>query len=290
MRIQLLLAGCALAACSSGGPGSTAAKGGASEGLSELMKARKLSEADVKAALMTYTPSGRHDDYIAFASGGHSGQVLVIGVPSMRILKYIGVFTPEPWQGYGYGDQSKRVIDEGKRHGHDIRWADTHHPALSETNADYDGKFLFIGDKANARVAVIDLKDFTTKQIVTTHLIESNHGAAFVTPNTDYVIEGTQYPAPLGGEYADVKQFKDKFRGAAVFWKFDRGKGRIDPDKSFAIDRAAAIKLYNDALAAVQKAKLPIQLEEITLTPSDDLVTLVKKSMELAAAEAGTEA
>jgi len=247
MNRHLLLIGCALAACSSGGPESTTSKAGASDGLASLMKARSLSEADVKSALMTYTPSGRHDEYYLLASGGHSGQVVVIGVPSMRILKYIAVFTPEPWQGYGYGDDSKRVLDEGKRHGHDIRWADTHHPALSETNADYDGKFLFIGDKANARVAVIDLRDFTTKQIVTTHLIESNHGAAFVTPNTEYVIEGTQYPAPLGGEYADVKQFKDKYRGAAVFWKFDRSKGRIDPDKSFAIELPPYMQDLSDA-------------------------------------------
>ena len=35
------------------------------------------------------------------------------------------------------------------------------------------------------------------------------------------------------------------------------------------------------------QAGLPLELEEITLTPSDDLVTLVKKSMELAA-ESGT--
>ena len=247
MRSQLLLAGCVLAACSSGGPTSTATKGTTSDGLAALMKARNLSEADVQSALMTYTPTGRHDEYYLLASGGHSGQVVVIGVPSMRILKYIAVFTPEPWQGYGYGDQSKQILDEGKRHGHDIRWADTHHPALSETNADYDGKFLFIGDKANARVAVIDLRDFTTKQIVTTHLIESNHGAAFVTPNTEYVIEGTQYPAPLGGEYADVKQFKDKFRGAAVFWKFDRGKGRIDTEKSFAIELPPYMQDLSDA-------------------------------------------
>jgi CRISPR-associated protein Csb1 len=74
----------------------------------------------------------------------------------------------------------------------------------------------------------------------------------------------------------------------AVRWELLGKPG--DADKPFSLDKAAAIKLYNDALAAVQKAKLPIQLEEVTLTPSDDLVTLVKKSMELAAAETGTEA
>jgi nitrous-oxide reductase len=227
----------ALAACSSGGPGSADGKGAPSAALQDLMKARKLSEADVRAALMTYTPSGRHDEYYLFASGGQSGQVVVIGVPSMRILKYIAVFTPEPWQGYGYGDRSsKLLLAEGRKHDHDITWADSHHPALSETKGDYDGQFLFINDKANARVAVIDLKDFTTKQIVSTPLIESDHGATFVTPDTEYVIESAQYPAPLGGVYADIKEYKEKYRGAVVLWKFDRDKGRIDPDKSFAIE------------------------------------------------------
>lgn len=244
----------ALMACS----GKTSApRATASGGLMEAMKARGLSEADVQAALKTYTPTGRGDEYLTFASGGHSGQVIVIGVPSMRILKYIGVFTPEPWQGYGFDDQTKGVLAGGKRHGHDITWADTHHPALSETAGDYDGKYLFIGDKANPRLAVIDLSDFTTKQIVTTELIGSDHGAAFVTPNTDYVIETTQYPVPLGGLYADpAKEYREKYRGAAVFWKFDRDKGRIDPAASFAVefppytqDLADAGKLVSDGYA-----------------------------------------
>ena len=34
----------------------------------------------------------------------------VYGIPSMRILKYIGVFTPEPWQGYGFDENSKAVL------------------------------------------------------------------------------------------------------------------------------------------------------------------------------------
>jgi CRISPR-associated protein Csb1 len=60
-----------------------------------------------------------------------------------------------------------------------------------------------------------------------------------------------------------------------------------EDEKSFDLERAAAIKLYNDALAAVQAAQLPIHLEEIMLNPLPDLVKLVKKSMELAAVETG---
>ena len=203
---------------------------------SALMKQRSLAENDVIAALKTYTPTGVHDPYYIFASGGHSGQVIVIGLPSMRILKVIAVFTPEPWQGYGYGDQTESVISQGDTKGIALRWADVHHPALSETKGDYDGEFLFVNDKANARVAVIDLEDFTTTQIVRSGLIQSDHGATFVTPNTEYVIETSQYPAPLGGAYAPIEQFNDSYRGATILWKFDREKRRIVKDESFAIE------------------------------------------------------
>ena len=60
-----------------------------------------------------------------------------------------------------------------------------------------------------------------------------------------------------------------------------------DTDLPFTIDKDGAIDLYQEALGHVQKAKLPIHLDEVILMPSDDLVKLVKRSMELAAAEAG---
>ena len=43
-----------------------------------------------------------------FASGGHSGQVYVYGLPSMRHLSTIPVFTPYPATGYGFDDESRR--------------------------------------------------------------------------------------------------------------------------------------------------------------------------------------
>jgi len=89
---------------------------GASANIKELMAARNLSEADVEAALKTFTPTGKKDEYMIFASGGQSGQVLVIGVPSMRLLKQIAVYTPEPWQGYGYGGESDKVLAGGQQY------------------------------------------------------------------------------------------------------------------------------------------------------------------------------
>ena len=103
--------------------------------LDKVMKERGLSEADVIRAAKTYNPTGVHDKYLMFSSGGQSGQVMVYGVPSMRLLKYIGVFTPEPWQGYGFDEESKKVLEQGKIRGKEITWGDTHHPSLSETAA-----------------------------------------------------------------------------------------------------------------------------------------------------------
>src|SRR3990172_8652998 len=167
---------------------------GAAETLQAVMKRRQLTQEDVLAAAKTFVPSGKRDEFIAFSSGGQSGQVIVYGIPSMRILKYIAVFTPEPWQAYGYDEESRAVLAQGRMDGKDITWGDTHHPALSETNGDYDGKYLFINDKSNPRIAVIDLKDFETKQIVTNPVFQNEHGGAFVTENTEYVIEAAQYP------------------------------------------------------------------------------------------------
>ena len=220
------------AAQGSTGGGSAGGVGGAAD---QVIRERNLSPDDVLAALKTFMPSGRIDEYIMFASGGHSGQVFVIGVPSMRTLKTIAVFAPEPWQGYGYG-VGEEILREGDVEGVQIRWGDTHHPAISETNAEFDGQFLFIGDKANSRVAVIDLRDFETKQIVKNPLAINDHGGCFVTPNTEYVVEGGQYGTPLGWEYAPIEEYKESYRGLVTFWKFDRAKGRIDKQQSFCIE------------------------------------------------------
>ncbi|HRV95812.1 MAG TPA: Sec-dependent nitrous-oxide reductase [Anaerolineae bacterium] len=241
---MLIAAGCSLAdrpttaPAAPGEAGSEAAvpeAAGLSADAAAIAQERGLSPDDITAALKVYQPTGVHDEYMIFASGGHSGQVLVIGVPSMRLLKVIGVFTPEPWQGWGYG-VGNQVLDEGAINGRSIRWADTHHPALSETAGDYDGEWLFINDKANARVAVIDLRDFETKQLLKNPVVINDHGGTFVTPNTEYVIEGGQYAAPLGWAYESLDTYNDTYRGAVTFWKFDREAGRIDPDQSFLIE------------------------------------------------------
>jgi len=206
------------------------------ENLQQVMERRGLTEKDVLAAAKTYTPTGGRDEYLVFSSGGQSGQVIVYGIPSMRILKYIGVFTPEPWQGYGFDDESKVVLAQGRIGGKDITFGDTHHPALTETDGESDGRYLFINDKANPRIAVIDLHDFETKQIVVNPFFKNAHGGAFVTPNSEYVMDPAQYAAPFEDEFVPLEQFNDRYRGGLTYWKFDADKGRLDPSQSFTFE------------------------------------------------------
>ena len=212
------------------------AQDGLSDLANEVIQSRELSPEDVTAALETYMPAGKMDEFLMFTSSGHAGQVYVIGVPSMRVYKTIAVYTPEPWQGYGFSEETKAVLAGGNINGKSITHGDTHHVALSETDGVYDGQYAFINEKAHGRMAVIDLTDFATKQIVKNPLLVSEHGGAFVTPNTEYILEADQYPTPLGWEYAPISEYKEKYRGLIVLWKFDRERGRIIPEESFGIE------------------------------------------------------
>ena len=62
------------------------------------------------AAQKTYIAPGDLDEYYLFSSGGHSGQIYVYGVPSMRHLSTIPVFSPYPATGYGFDDDSRAML------------------------------------------------------------------------------------------------------------------------------------------------------------------------------------
>jgi nitrous-oxide reductase len=210
-------------------------------GLADLAEERGLTGQQAESALKTFVPPGEHDEYYMFASGGHSGQVLVIGVPSMRLLKEIPVFTPDAWQGYGYGtDQGNTVLEGGTnpdKSATEVGWGDAHHPGLSETEGDYDGRWLYINDRANGRIAMIDLADFKTKQIVDIPNISTSHGGVFVTPNTEYAHISSMTPMPVNG-YADVAgtSYAENYRGFSSWMKVDEATGRLDVDESFQIE------------------------------------------------------
>lgn len=86
---------------------------GESNQIAAVIQKRNLTPADVVGALSTYVPNGRHDKYIMFASGSQNGQVLVYGIPSMRLLDEIPVFALDSMAGWGYGGTGNAILQEG---------------------------------------------------------------------------------------------------------------------------------------------------------------------------------
>lgn len=164
------------------------------------------------AARQVYVPVGEWDKYYAFLSGGQSGSVFVYGLPSGRLIRSIPIF--EPRAAYGYANvpgtpEYERLKATGGF------WGDTHHPVLSETQGDYDGRWLWINDKANSRVARVDLSRFETAAIARIPNLQGTHGIAVVSPDTSYIIVNGEFQAeiPEGkldpSRYGSVMAFLD---------------------------------------------------------------------------------
>lgn len=175
-----------------------------------------------EAAIATYVAPGDLDEFYLFYSGGHSGNIYIAGLPSMRHIATIPVFTPYPATGYGFDKASKEMLGG-------FTWGDAHHPAISETNGDYDGRWLFINDNANNRVARIDLRDFKTKQILgPIPNVSGNHGSTFVTPNTDYVLSASRFSVPIPrGTYAPIENYATQYKGVVAGVKVDPKTGEM---------------------------------------------------------------
>jgi nitrous-oxide reductase len=137
----------------------------------------------------------------------------------MRHIATIPVFTPYPGTGYGFDDESREMLGE-------FTWGDSHHPGFSETDGEYDGRWLFINDNAHGRIARIDLRDFKVKQILDVPNISANHGSSFVTPNSEYVTMATRMSIPFPeGTYADVTEYATRYKGVAAGIKIDPQSG-----------------------------------------------------------------
>jgi nitrous-oxide reductase len=189
----------------------------------EKQTGRVGARSDVaEAALKSYVQPGDLDEYYIFYSGGHSGNIYVGGIPSMRHISTIPVFTPYPATGYGFDEESKAMLGG-------FTWGDAHHPAISETDGDYDGRWLFINDNANNRVARIDLRDFKVKQIFgPIPNLSGNHGSTFVTPNTEYVLIASRFSIPIPkGTAVAVNGYAAQYSGIVAGVKVDPKNGEL---------------------------------------------------------------
>ncbi len=178
-------------------------------------KPKGAGTAATGSAEKAYVAPGKYDEIYNFVSGGFSGQMSVYGIPSGRLFRVIPVFSVDPEKGYGYSEETKPMLNTS--HGF-VPWDDLHHTELSQTNGEIDGRWIFGNANNTPRVARIDLRTFRTAEIIELPNSAGNHSSPFITENTEYVVAGTRFSIPLGGNTdVPISSYKQNFKGTISF-------------------------------------------------------------------------
>ena len=202
------LAGVGMAACSDKQAGGAS---GAASGAASATSGH--AEANAGAAAAMHPKPGELDTYYGLWSGGHNGDVRVLGMPSGREIHRIPCFVPDALVGWGITNESKAVM--GTKADGSLRYTigDTHHVHASYKDGNYDGRYAWVNDKINGRLARMRLDYFVCDKITELPNIQGFHGifpdkADPVDPKINYttrVFCGAEFsiPLPNNGKDAD---------------------------------------------------------------------------------------
>lgn len=229
------------------------------------------------AAEKVYVAPGKHDEFYAIVSGGFSGNVAIYGLPSGRLFRQIPVFAQYPEAGYGYSEETKPMLNTsfGPQ-----AWDDQHHPSLSTTKGEHDGRWIFANANNTPRIARISLSTFRTEEIIEIPNSSGNHSSPFVTENTEYTVAGTRFAYPLDDAGSDpdvpINTYKKNFKSTVSMIAVDPQSGRMNiafqvllPGVDIDLARAGKLKSHGWMFFSCYNSELAHTLLEVNASQKD---------------------
>jgi len=200
------------------------AAGGGAAGMLEFSQTALAQQASRRTGGSVEVRPGDLDEYYGFSSSGQCGEVRVMGIPSMREIMRIPVFNRDSATGWGQTNESRKVLTEGllpatrkflETRGGTFVNGDAHHPHMSFTDGTYDGRYIFINDKANCRVARIRCDVMKCDKIIEIPNASDIHGLRPQKyPRTGYVFANSEHVVPIpndGSVLDDPEQYWSVF-------------------------------------------------------------------------------
>ena len=173
------------------------AKGVGGSTWGELLQAKAARAADKPGQLDAHVPPGKLDDYYGLWSGGQSGEIRLLGIPSMREIKRIPVMNRDSATGWGRDDWSKQLLG-GRDSG------DTHHVHMSYKDGTYDGRYIYVNDKANARLARVDCRTMECDAMTDIPNSQGTHGIFPQRHDTGLVLCNSEFRTPQPNDGRDL--------------------------------------------------------------------------------------